>query len=164
MIKNIITKHFHTPRMSPVLGSTSELFFFFCLCMNFPSHKGSVADSRHYLGCQCLKLPGIGRTQRPRRRVEIVFGCGALSEDAPPTLLASTSLHGDIPPCSDVRSRVQDVLLPNFPTYFFFRHNSRRDYWSVPDSFMTTLNASLLLTSIQELYFPSSRRGLRERA
>ena len=36
--------------------------------------KEALPISRHSLGCQCLKLPEIGRTQRPRRRVQIVIG------------------------------------------------------------------------------------------
>ena len=61
-----------------------------------------------------LKLPEIGWTQRPRCRVKTVFGCSALRRGVPQTWLVSPSLHGDILTCPDVRSRVQDVLLPNF--------------------------------------------------
>ena len=124
--------------------------------MNFPSHKGSVADSRHYLGCHRLKLPGIGRTQRPRRRVETVSGYGALSEDAPLTRLASPSLHGGIFTCPGVRSRARMYCCPISD---LFIAALRGDFGSVPDSFMTTLNALLMLTFLE--LFPNFQRDHR---
>ena len=89
-------------------------FDFFSYVRAYRAKKGALSISRHRLGCQCLKLSEIGRTKRPRRRVETVSGCGAPSGDAPYTLLASTYLHGDILTSPDVISRIQDVLQPNF--------------------------------------------------
>jgi hypothetical protein len=41
--------------------------------MNSRAMKEALPISRHCLGCHRLKLPEIGRTQRPRRRVKTII-------------------------------------------------------------------------------------------
>ncbi len=60
------------------LYEVRETDFFFNFFFSYVQASRAIMEalpiSRHCLGCQCLKLPEIGRTQRPRRRVQIMIG------------------------------------------------------------------------------------------
>ena len=64
--------HFDRDRYASLQTGISVHFFSYV--WTYRVIKEALPISRRCLGCQCLKLPEIGRTQRPRRRVQIVIG------------------------------------------------------------------------------------------